>query len=413
MERNIRLYPWYQAFHQAYFWLPVFFLYFNQHVSLTQVLQLEAIYFACVVLLEVPSGYFSDVMGRRKTLVMGAVSLVAAYLLFAGGSSFLSFAFAQVLLAVGLAFNSGTDVSLHYESLAACGQKEAFGDREAIASRFAFQSNALAALLGGALGLFSLRGVYVLSALAACGVLGIALAFKEPHSPERQKTPAAGLVRQVSACFGLLKDKALLWLFLFAVLMTVLNHVPYEFYQPYLRLLSDEGLFRTAQTPLITGVHTALTLMIASWFASRSVAFSRRVKLGIALLTAMVLQLTLIGLMGAILHSVVAGLLLLRSVPRGLMTAPLNAAIAPRVGSEKRATYLSFQSLAGRLAFASTLFALSLTGTGGEETDHASLQIMVWVAGGVGLIGLGFLIVTLGRVAPAEGLKLKKEPQPL
>ena len=70
LERNTTLYPWYRAGYEAYFWLPVFFLYFNERFSIERVLQLEAIYFLSVVLLEVPSGYFSDRIGRRPTLLI-------------------------------------------------------------------------------------------------------------------------------------------------------------------------------------------------------------------------------------------------------------------------------------------------------------------------------------------------------
>ena len=42
-----------------------------------------------------------------------------------------------------------------------------------------------------------------------------------------------------------------------------------------------------------------------------------------------------------------------------LAEAPMLAAIAPRVGSSFRATYLSMQSLAGRLSFACLLALLS------------------------------------------------------
>lgn len=52
LERNLRHYFGYRIAFEAYFWLPVFFLYFSHHLPLQQVLRLEAIYYAGVVLLE-------------------------------------------------------------------------------------------------------------------------------------------------------------------------------------------------------------------------------------------------------------------------------------------------------------------------------------------------------------------------
>ena len=99
-ERNVRLYPWYAAAFHGMFWLPVFFLYFREHLTIGQVLRLEAVYYAAVVLLEVPSGYFSDAIGRKPTLVIASLGLLAAYALFFVGGSFAVFAAAQVCFAV-------------------------------------------------------------------------------------------------------------------------------------------------------------------------------------------------------------------------------------------------------------------------------------------------------------------------
>ncbi|MDP6484806.1 MAG: hypothetical protein QGH70_13325 [Nitrospinota bacterium] len=82
LERNVRLYPWYAVAFNTFFWMPVFFLYFSAQFSLENVLRLEAVYYAAVVLLEVPSGYFSDTHGRRKTLLVSSAALVFAYALF-------------------------------------------------------------------------------------------------------------------------------------------------------------------------------------------------------------------------------------------------------------------------------------------------------------------------------------------
>lgn len=57
----------------------------------------------------------------------------------------------------------------------------------------------------------------------------------------------------------------------------------------------------------------------------------------------------------AVLPPLLVPLILLRSCPRALMTALRNAAIAPRIPSEHRATFLSLKCLAGPLAFSGWL----------------------------------------------------------
>ena len=240
LERTVRLYPWYALAFNAYFWMPVFVLYFLRHMPLADVLRLEAIYYLGVVVLEVPSGYFSDRIGRKLTLLLACGFLVGAYALFAIGSSFGVFAVAQVLLAAGLAFNSGTDTSLHYDALASLGREGEYDAREAIAARNALLASAAGGLLGGLAGVIDLRLAYVLSAAAAVASLVLVAAMREPISHERTLVPP-GPIRQAKLCVGLLRQRLLAWTFGYAVFMTVLNHVPYEFYQPYIRLAFDEN----------------------------------------------------------------------------------------------------------------------------------------------------------------------------
>ena len=384
--RNVALYPWYAAVFHAYFWMPVFFLYFLGHMGLADVLRLEAIYYLSVVLLEVPSGYFSDRCGRRLTLLIASSALLVAYSIFFIGSGFAAFAVAQVFLAAGVAFNSGTDTSLHFDSLAALDREHEFDEREAVVARNSMLASGLAALIGGGAGVFDLRYAYLLSVGAAIASLLIVLLMHEPESHRKVLVPA-GPTRQVKTCVRLLKQPIMAWLFAFYVLMTVLNHVPYEFYQPYIDLTLTDRLVLGKATPLGTGVHVGVAMVIAAWFAGRSIRVRDRLGLGGVLLSAAVLQTVIIGVMGLVLHPLVIVLILFRSVPRALMTAPLNAAIAPRVDRAQRATFMSIQSLVGRLAFSGFLVVLSLVPSEVQGGRWAVMSEQLLIGGVVGLGG--------------------------
>lgn len=395
LERNVRLYPWYAASFNAFFWMPVFFLYFSERFPLESVLRLEAIYYAAVVLVEVPSGYFSDAIGRRPTLLISASAIVAACALFFFGSGFLLFACAQVCLAVGIAFNSGTDTSFHYDSLAALGKEKEYGEREARAARNAFIAGAAAALLGGGAAVLQLRFAYGLSLVAGLITLGIVAACIEPTVRERAARPGLGVVSQLRACAGFLGRPVLRWLFGFAVLMTVLNHVPYEFYQPYLGLLAGDLKMRGEGTPLAAGLHMAAAMLLGSWFAAKSIRLRDRIGVGPVLLAAALIQTVVIAVMGFVLHAVVVALILLRTAPRALMAAPLNAAVTPQVPQAQRATYLSMQSLAGRLSFSVVLVALSYAAGPGAAADWPVISLMLRFSTGIAVVGLFWLAVTM------------------
>ena len=63
--------------------------------------------------------------------------------------------------------------------------------------------------------------------------------------------------------------------------------------------------------------------------------------------------------MGWLLHEVVLLLILARSLPAAIMLPPLRGAVTPQLPRSLRATYLSLQSLLGRLAFSGTLLLLA------------------------------------------------------
>ncbi len=331
-RRNLRLYPWYVAGGSFFAWMPVFFLYFSTQVPLTQVLALEAIYYASVVLLEVPSGYFSDRVGRRPTLIISAGALVAAYATFWLASSFAALGCAQVLLAVGLAFNSGTDTSFHLATLEELGEADRYADREAKLVSLTFAVGAAAAVAGGAIGLVDLRLAYGLALLGAVVALVAALAFAplERRAPDEQSPSLMGSLR---SCLALARTPRLGWFFAAAVVATVINHVPYEFYQPYLERLQDAS-WDGGTTPLVAGLHLALVQVVAALAARGSSTLAARFGPVVLVLAATLLQLVLIIAMAWWLSPWIALLLVGRSVPRALQDAPIRAVVAPHVPAD-------------------------------------------------------------------------------
>lgn len=393
MERNVRRYPSYAALYNAFFWMPVFFLYFGQHLALSQVLQLEAVYYAAVVVLEVPSGYFSDRVGRKTTLLLSSLLLVAAYVLFFFGSSFAGFAVAQVMLAGGIAFNSGTDTSFHYDSLASLGRESEYEEREAVVARNALFATGVAAILGGLAATVELQYAYALSALTATGALLLVLSFAEP--PRDDTEASAEFFSQVGNCLGHLRHPQLRWLFGFAVLAVVLNHIPYEFYQPYLDVLGADVGFGE-HTALAAGAHMAAATFVAAWVARRSARVDARLGTRKTLLLAAFVQLAIITTMGAVLHVAVVGVALLRGVSGGLARAPLNAAVTPRIPRAERATYLSIQSLVGRLAFSGLLLGLSSVAGDASADSWPVLSTLLVLGALIG--GTGWLLLVVARV---------------
>lgn len=384
-SRNATLYPWYVAFLNGFYWFPVFFLFLTERVGVAGALTLESIYYATVVALEVPSGYVSDRFGRRLALRVAMACLTLSYAAFYLGESFASLAVAQCLLATGYAFNSGTDTAFHYDSLAAAGLEDEYADREERVARLSFAMVAVSAVVGGAVGSLALKYAYGIAFLSGIAGFGVTLAFRAPETA--QDPGAERFDRQIAACVRELRHPVLAWVFAFTILLTVLIHVPYQFYQPYIALSDFRLSGSELPTPLLTGLHACGAMVVASWLSGRSVRWARRFGIRFTALAGMAIVVGVIALMGLVLHPLVVVVLLMRSAPRALTMAPMNAIVTPRIPGSMRASYLSVQSLAGRLSFSGLLLALSFVATT-SQPSWADISRMCLVSAGVGFLGL-------------------------
>ena len=398
---NAKWYPRYAFFSDAYFWLPIFFLYFSEVLTLDEVLLVEMVYYLGVYVMEVPSGWFSDRFGRRVTMLVAAIVLAVAYGMIFVGGSFLVFAIAQFLKATGISFKSGTETAFHFDSLKVLGREDEFGAREARVARNRFLGGAAAALIGGLVAMWSLRMAYLVACICAVGMLLLVARFSEP--PVEEEETHAHPFREFSRCLGYLRQPILLAILGYFVLMTILNHVPYEFFQPYIEFSLESFPWAQSGTPLVSGVHVTLTLLVASFFGAWSIWIRNRIGLWWTLLLASTLQVLIIGVMGWILAPLVVILMLARSVPRALMAPVINAAVTGRVARKHRATYLSMQSLAGRLSFAGMLLLLTSVVPHDESATWHSisrvLQLSFWIALG----GLAIYVVVAAIRSGRDG----------
>lgn len=399
-QRTLKLYTVYYLSRETYCWMAVFFLFFSKYLTIDQVLVLEAIYYAAVVLTEVPSGYISDRWGRKPTLMLSSVFFLLAYVLFFSIREFWAWSVAQVLLAMAISFSSGTDTSLLHDTMAALRRKDEYGDREAIlASRGAWVMGA-GALFGGALMLVEPGLPYMASALSAVVMIGAVSKMREPETVHSQST----FRQQLRDCVSALSDRRLLFFAAFVSCAVVVNHIPYEFYQTYLELaFEDQQPGWGKWAPIAAGGHTTLASLLAGGAAGWSMVLSRRVGSATTLLASFAMQAALVALMGLFLHPLVALLLLGRGVFSAVQRAPARAEIVPRVGSTLSATFLSLQSLVGRLGYSLLLLALAALVPANGAVSWSVFSAKLSVAASV-VASLGVLLVAL-RLGTKEGAR--------
>ena len=130
-KNNVRRFILFRVLFNARFYYPVFAIIFLDFgLTLDQFAMLNVIWAATIILAEVPSGALSDLLGRKKLLVLTASLMVLEMAVWAftpRGNPTLLFwllAFNRILSGLGEASASGSDKALVYESLEDAGMKD-------------------------------------------------------------------------------------------------------------------------------------------------------------------------------------------------------------------------------------------------------------------------------------------------
>src|SRR5512133_580084 len=106
--------------------------YQENHLSIGGIMILKSVYSVVIVVLELPSGYFADVLGRKKMLVFGSFAGAFGFIVYAFTHSYAGFLVAEVALATGQAFISGADSAMLYDTLASARRQKEYTKYEGL-----------------------------------------------------------------------------------------------------------------------------------------------------------------------------------------------------------------------------------------------------------------------------------------
>lgn len=139
--------------------MPIIVLFFESRgLTLPEIFLLQAWFAAVVLVMEAPSGYLADLLGRKRVIVAGTffIGVGQSILLFAEG--FWQLALFESCLGLGLSLVSGSDLALLYDTELAL-HEDAHRKRKAVRRLFTTQnvSEALAAVTCSVLLLWSME----------------------------------------------------------------------------------------------------------------------------------------------------------------------------------------------------------------------------------------------------------------
>jgi len=349
-ERNVRLLQMHTVCMNMCFIVPVVVPYYRDRMGLgfDGFLLGEAAFAATLVLLEMPSGWLSDVWKRKYVLLLGTLVDMLGYALLLMADGLWMAVTAQVVIGVGISLISGTNTALLYDSLLSEGREDEYRRHEGRRMGVGLYSVAGASVAGGFLYAVHTALPVVLSLVTLAMATVCALRLHEPdrHRRAAVKHPLADMLE--TARYTLAGHAELGLVVVFAALMFSATKVVMWSQQPYYMAM---GLGEN-----VYGLLMAAGFVLGGMSSQFAHVFDGRVSNLKALLGVWGLGVSCC--VGASLAlgagsgaAGVAMLMLAGTCLYGLAAPRVSEVVNRHVGSDRRATVLSTQSLLCSLVF--------------------------------------------------------------
>lgn len=340
-------------------------------MSLAQIGLIEGIFHITGLISEVPSGALADLLGRKKSIVIGRVLSLISSIMLLFSNSFMMFSIAFIISALSYNLNSGSEEALVYDTLKLLGKEDEYLKVNGRLSLIIEIAQGLAVFVGGYLANKSFPLSYSFAVLIGIFTLGVSLLFKEVV-PLENKKERVSFKRHFKEVFELLRsNKKLVNFLLFFSSIYSFSATVYFYSQKH---LSNMGYstFEISIIFLINGGVSAIGAIISSKLYEK---YKNKVILIIPILLSLFMAIV----------SITSGSMLFLSIwIASFLTAimqPITSNIVNSViESRYRATIISVESMFYSLSMI-ILFPIS-----GFIGDNFSLEMTFIILGILSLI---------------------------
>ena len=345
--------------------------YKDNGLDMHQIMVLQAIYSFSIIALEIPSGYFADVIGRRRTLILGVILGTIGMGMYSISYGFMGFLIAELVLGFGQSFISGADSALLYDSLLDNHKEKDYIKYEGRMVSVGNIAEAAAGIAGGLLALISLRTNYYVQTGVALLAIPVAISLMDPGKHKRLGVFNFRTILNVVTDSLFINKELRTNIFLSAIIGSATLTMAW-FAQPY---------FEFVERPLsIYGIMWTLLNLTVGFAAMLAYRVERRLGASLTvLLLAILIPAGYIAL-GQLSSIWAMSILFFFYIVRGVATPVLKDYIHRLTSSEVRATVLSVRNFLIRICFVLVGPAM------GYLTDQTSLQTALTFGGIVFLV---------------------------
>jgi MFS family permease len=126
LRRNTTIYHITQFLHSLVFTIPIWIVYYQGKIEVSQISYLVTIQYVAQMVLELPSGALADMIGRKNTNFIGWVVGALSFLLFPFASTFWHFMVLALMAGLLDSFRSGSEEALLYDTYKQAGKEDGF-----------------------------------------------------------------------------------------------------------------------------------------------------------------------------------------------------------------------------------------------------------------------------------------------
>ena len=347
LQNNIRIIYLLGFFHSFMVVIPVFVpLLQGYGLSMSQVLQTQAMFALTIAVCEVPSGYIADLWGRRGAVIVGSLLNALGFFSLLWADTFVDFLVYEFILGVGFSLISGADLALLYDTEVYLAENDlpgGAGAGKSLSRLIAVEAGAsgIAGVVASLLLIFSLDAGVLVQAVTGFAPLLLGLFLVEVPRPVT-KTDHRGNARHILELL-LFGKPVVLWTALAIAVFGLMAVYVFWLYQKYWEFqgipIEWFGYIWAA---------FALTVSLSARYASALEA-----RIGTRGILCLIGILPIAGLLGMAFGAGWAGVMcgFALQLTRGLSMSLFYEALNRRVPGDFRATVNSLVSLGVRAIF--------------------------------------------------------------
>lgn len=375
-ESNIWKYYCFEFFMGLWFTLPISVIFLrNFNITYGSIGFIEFIAALVVVLLEIPTGTFSDFMGRKITLLIASLFWCVAMLTIGFGSTLPMFLLGFILWAISDSLLSGTKSAFIYDTLKRFQSEKQYLRIKGISSFIESISIIVASILGSYLYSVNVRLPWIFFGASAFLASIFILLSKEPYKKNTRFTIPNQIKHMKESVAFVIKNEYVRWIIVFASVIilpfSIFNNI---LKQPYILYTGFQVISLGWITALIyglSGVTSLYSRKIENYLGKKSSFLIITLLHGIGFL-----------LLGLFRSEPMILVIIVIYICRSYKDNILELYINKNVDSSKRTTVLSISNLTV------SLFSAFYILIGGRLLDLYNIQAV--------LVGIGIAVTALG-----------------